>query len=660
VRTVSLSIDSLVDKVDRNEIRLPEIQRAYVWKPTQVAGLIDSLYRRYPSGSLLLWETDAVVNERDAAITGPSDDPTVRPQYLLDGQQRLTSLHRVYKNHPQAQVVFNVETERFQIQSAATKKDDRWVTVFDIINGEQGVFALVTRLHERLSQMSPDVIANRLERLKKVSDYTYHIEIIESLPYEEVTDIFVRVNSKGRALGAVDLALATLSARWPGVIQKLDNEAAKWKEEGFKRVDFAFLARALAAIANEGGTLKGFATTPIDELESGWKKVKLGLGHLIPLLRNNLGITTSDLIPSMNALIPPVVHLGIRDDSPMPAAETNGLLYWLFGSFLLGRFSAAADTAIAQDAAALKGGRGLDGLYANLGIRDERLTVTEDALVGRGANSPYFLLSYLAARSQGAKDWWYGAGIAFGEGGGLSIEYHHIHPRATLRADYSKAEINDLSNLAFISGKANRKISSRSPARYFPELLDADPDSLRLHFVPEAEELRDKTTYPEFLRERRALLAEAMTSFLDSLRPSDVTADSPTAADPTTGERLALTIYSPTHDPRDGLLVARVIRDSENWELGVEMSALEGALEDLRNGLASEIRVGDEVVPLDPELDDISLPMGPLVATGSPEDWWKIIQREYDEALTFEEPPELMPSPPYEGARTPFGILGSE
>jgi hypothetical protein len=78
------------------------------------------MYRGYPSGSILLWETDVPVDEREPAIEGPNADPMARPQYLLDGQQRLTSLHRVYTHHNDARVVFNVETLKFQIESAAT------------------------------------------------------------------------------------------------------------------------------------------------------------------------------------------------------------------------------------------------------------------------------------------------------------------------------------------------------------------------------------------------------------------------------------------------------------------------------------------------------------------------------------------------------------
>ena len=97
---------------------------------------------------------------------------------------------------------------------------------------------------------------------------------------------------------------------------------------------------------------------------------------------------------------------------------------------------------------------------------------------------------------------------------------HHIHPQATLTGHanhYAKAEINDLANLAFISAKANKKISDRSPAAYFPSL---GGDELQAHFVPLDEALRDAAAYREFLASRRQLLAAAMTGLLDRFRPS--------------------------------------------------------------------------------------------------------------------------------------------
>lgn len=658
-----MSIGSLVEKVDRSEIRLPEIQRSYVWKPSQVAGLVDSLYRGYPSGSLLLWETDASVEEREAAISGPNAAPTSKPLYLLDGQQRLTSLHRLFKGHDAAQVVFNAELERFQIQSAATQRDPRWVKVLDVLSGAENAYTLVTRLHERMPNVPPDVLNQRFERLRKIAAYPYHVEIIENLDYPEVTDIFVRVNSKGRALGAVDLALATLSARWPGVIDKLDVEADKWKAVGYRHVDFAFLSRSLAAIATEVGTLRGFANAPLEKLEEGWDRVRRGLEHAVALLQNNLGIATSDVIPSMNALVPVVVYLGSRDDSAMPADEVNGLIYWLLGAFVLQRFSAAADTLIAQDAAAIRSGKGLAGLYSNLGIAGERLAVTEESLVGRGAGSPYFLLSHLAARRAQAKDWWYGTELSLMGQGRHKIEYHHIHPRATIRSAYSKAEVNDLANLAFISAKANGKIKARSPSEYFPELLEADAGALAYHMVPDDPDLRTADRFLDFLRARRRLLAAAMTDLLDTYRPAGVEQRAPSVSDPTSGDRLSLAVYSETYDPLDGVLVFEASHGGETWTLTVPMAQMELVMDDLESGLASDlIKAGNELVAsFDADAEQIEIPVGPFSLTGTREEWRRVLDREYDEALIGQDqlPSDSRPAE-WSGERTPLWILGSD
>src|SRR4051812_40964026 len=108
-----LPVGEVMNQVGRSEIRLPELQRDYVWRPTQVAKLIDSLYHGYPIGSLLFWQADVVPVTREMNVIGQVQQPFRQPVYLLDGQQRLTSLYRVFTDHPQAQVVFQVEKERF-------------------------------------------------------------------------------------------------------------------------------------------------------------------------------------------------------------------------------------------------------------------------------------------------------------------------------------------------------------------------------------------------------------------------------------------------------------------------------------------------------------------------------------------------------------------
>ena len=91
-----LTIQELVNRIERGDIRLPEMQRQYVWRSTRVRDLLDSLYRGYPSGTILTWEPDEDVETRTFAVA-QVDTGRRRFQLLLDGQQRLTALSAVIR-----------------------------------------------------------------------------------------------------------------------------------------------------------------------------------------------------------------------------------------------------------------------------------------------------------------------------------------------------------------------------------------------------------------------------------------------------------------------------------------------------------------------------------------------------------------------------------
>src|ERR1700735_2336694 len=90
------SVEELVGMISRGELRLPEMQRRYVWRSTRVRDLMDSLYRGYPSGAILLWENDAAGPLQEFAVSHTAN-PYPSTRLLLDGQQRLTSLSAVIR-----------------------------------------------------------------------------------------------------------------------------------------------------------------------------------------------------------------------------------------------------------------------------------------------------------------------------------------------------------------------------------------------------------------------------------------------------------------------------------------------------------------------------------------------------------------------------------
>ncbi len=96
---IDTTVGKLVDMIHSGDLRLPEMQRRYVWPATRVRDLLDSLYRGYPSGTILVWETDREMPSRDLAVIQGQSSFTGH-KLLLDGQQRLTSLSAVLRGQP--------------------------------------------------------------------------------------------------------------------------------------------------------------------------------------------------------------------------------------------------------------------------------------------------------------------------------------------------------------------------------------------------------------------------------------------------------------------------------------------------------------------------------------------------------------------------------
>lgn len=405
-------LQSLMSDISLGRLKLPEIQRAYVWKPTQVANLVESLYLGYPTGSLLLWQTEDDPQERALDIGERPAKPSVQPTYLLDGQQRLTSLHRALRRDEGLdpakfiEIVFNVTNDEFQNESAATRKDPRWVRVAEVAAPESDLFEIAELCFENVAGLTLKDVRKSLHRLHQIRDHDFHIETLSGFNYETVAQIFVRVNSGGRALKITDLALATLSARWPGVVAKFEAETERWVAEGYPDLDGSFLTRLLASAVLRRGLSQWSHARLIkatdDQLDDAWAVVQRGLRRLVPILKD-IGIEHSSLIPSLNALVPLVMLLGSRPDDRLLEDERNGLIYFFLVSTLTNRYGGSADSILSRDIpVALAEEEPQRKLLDNIGYGDRRLVIDADDLRGRTVTSPYFLMSFLAAYHNGA------------------------------------------------------------------------------------------------------------------------------------------------------------------------------------------------------------------------------------------------------------------
>jgi hypothetical protein len=561
------TVEELVGMIERGELRLPEMQRRYVWRSPRVRDLLDSLYRGYPSGAILLWETDEKVPLQDFGVA-QQGNPYQSTRLLLDGQQRLTSLSAVIRGEPVSvrgrrrpiELLFNLQhpdelavvtevneegedeeedqedliddeadstedelQERFNRMTfvVATKKLEQlphWVKVTEVFKTDEDAPFLERAGVEKISDARYKQYSQRLARLRGIRKYTYRMDILErSLSYDEVTEIFVRVNSLGAKLRSSDLALAQITAKWRGALKTFQSFQETCEKSGFD-LDLGIHLKNLVAFATGQSRFLTVGGLPVETLKQGWKECVSGMEFALNFLRSNVGIESPALLSSPFIVVT-LGYYGHKRGYNITPDEAKALRYWALVANAKGRYSrGSSETLLDQDLATLRQGSGADALLDRLRLQVGRLDIAPEELEGRNQRSALFKTMFLAFRAGGAKDWQSNLAVALGHRGAQHrLQFHHIFPKAVLKGSYTAREADDIANLAFIGGKTNRHISDKAPFQYFPALIEkAGKSAFDSQCIPTDEALLGTDAYKKFLAVRRISVSKRLNDFLQS------------------------------------------------------------------------------------------------------------------------------------------------
>jgi len=206
-------IETLLAWVNSGEIAIPEIQRPFVWNSSKVRDLMDSLYQGYPVGYVIAWKNPNV-RLKDGSLSEGK-------KVLIDGQQRVTALtaailgqYVVNKNYKRIKIkiAFHPIEERFEVQNPAILKDKTWLhDISEAINGD--LFELASNYFELNPNADKKQVQGALSNLKDISKKQIGlIELASDLDIETVTEIFIRINSKGVVLSQADFAMSKIAA----------------------------------------------------------------------------------------------------------------------------------------------------------------------------------------------------------------------------------------------------------------------------------------------------------------------------------------------------------------------------------------------------------------------------------------------------------------
>jgi hypothetical protein len=357
----------------------------------------------------------------------------------------------------------------------------------------------------------------RLQRLRRIGDYKYPIEIFKTDDYDQVTELFVRINSGGTRLRAAELVLAQLALRLPGALVETFTKAIDEYDELGYELDGRFLIRALI-VSGTGQSrfryLSEFWKKQPSEIKKIWKNARTGIDAVVNFVRHNAGFESSDWLPSLNALIPLASYF--EHHEKITGDVERGLLQWFYIASLRGRYSASAETAMDEDLKAIQTDDPIRGLMRNILGPNEKIEVRADEFDDAGWKNPLFPMTYAAAKKRGAKDWFKGMALTKDVvGDDHQIEIHHIFPKALLKErGERRKDIDEIANLAFLMARPNKQISKREPIEYLSEIAEKHPDRLVAQSVPIDKKLWKLDRFQDFLHARRELLAEAVTKLL--------------------------------------------------------------------------------------------------------------------------------------------------
>lgn len=579
------TISKLVQKFLDKEIQLPEMQRKYVWKREKVRALIDSIYKGYPSGSILLWETDKIPETREAAVEKNGEHQLGMTLLLLDGQQRLTSLATVLTGNPvkirvgrttkeiPVEVYFNMDhpenyqdydTEDdyeksldeyyeddvdedgevdeahliFQLKSKKIQNKPNWISVTKLFT--EGPASVLT---EKEIQTTDPNYAKYLERLmglyNRKDNYYYPVQILDKeKSYAEVTDVFVRVNSMGMKLRTADLALAQVTSRWIGAMELFTKVVSECQEAKFD-LDEGFLIKCLVSVSTWQNKFKIINKIPISQLKEDWEKTKKGLHFAINFLKENAKIETSEILSSPFLLIP-IVCLAVKNNYKFSDLLERQILRWFYAAAMWGRYSrGATESTLDEDLSVIKKEENpLDSMMKKILAQSGRIKVKESDLEGKDSRSPFFVMSYVLARRNNAKDW--GSGLTFSLqhlGREFKNEYDHIFPRSKLDPflmkkynDKQKVKrlVNDIANIAFLTKRNNAIKSNKLPQQYFRTIInERGKEALTAQNITLDDSFWNLDVYEDFLKDRRKRLVEGINNLMNSLEKEKTRKEKP-------------------------------------------------------------------------------------------------------------------------------------
>lgn len=530
----NVSINTILGYVNDGTIAIPEIQRPFVWKSIQVRDLIDSLYQGYPVGYIITWKSPDVKLKDGTKSEGK--------QILIDGQQRITALtasllgQEVLDDNyrkKRIKIAFNILTEEFQTSNPAIEKQEEWISDISefMKDGNINIFDFISNYSQKF-EINPNLVNDRINKLLSIKNILIgRIELFSTLSIEEVTEIFVRINSKGVVLSQADFAMSKISvneeyhgndirkaidyfchfAKTPADFENIRNNDINFSsKEIFQKIlwikdkneelylpSYTDVLRVAFTYKFKRGKLqdlvsllsgRDFETREYREdiIADSYSKLYAGVREFINqynfqnyvMILKSAGIIDDSLVRSQNVLnFGYILFLLLREKNISPDKIQTSVRRWVIMSILTQRYTSSPESMFDYDIRKLNDAMNVIE-YINEEINREMSDTFWDSILVERFNTPItsspYWKTYIISQ------------IKLGDKGFLSKDIdvrtlveergdvHHIFPKDYLiKNGYSsKQQYNQIANLAMLQTEINIQISNKAPNDYMNSIIN--------------------------------------------------------------------------------------------------------------------------------------------------------------------------------------------
>ena len=580
-KEVHYSLGNLIGDIGLGRIGLPDIQRPFVWSNAKVRDLFDSMYRGYPVGYFLFWQTGA--EGVDTKVIGDTNKQKAPSLLIVDGQQRLTSLYAVIRREAvlrenfereHIRIAFRPQDGKFEVPDATTERDPEYIlNVSEVFSrpSHKTIGDYLTRLKaaRAVSDEEEGRVAEAIGRLSGLTNYPFiALELSQTCSEEQVADVFVRINSEGKKLNQSDFILTLMSVFWDDGRTELENfgRAARRPApigqpspfnqlfqpdpDHLLRVDVGVAFRR-ARLEHVYSILRGkdlatgvFSQAQRDGQFSMLRKAQqrvLDLTYWADFLNivRAAGYRSERYISSINGLVfaYQLYLLGRTEYKVEGFALKKSVSRWLFMSLLTGRYTSSPESKMEMDLAALREVSTAEQFLTKL-RQVEEATLTDDYwtktlpldLSTAAGRSPALFGFYAAQTLLGATALFSKSPVSDlldppAQGKKKALERHHLFPKRHLNTLGIEGvrETNQIANYALVEWDDNIMISDEPPSKYWPRYAQRfGADELgRMcdwHALP-----TDWWTlsYADFLAARRPLIAGVIRAGHQKLAGTD-------------------------------------------------------------------------------------------------------------------------------------------